>query len=403
MRNNIRNKICVVNFYIIIKSNFTVIADTTGIFVAVNFCVQIAADFILSFVIDRLKWRPLICAACVLSIAGYVLYGLLPYIFPENKMFAGIILATVIFSLAGGALEVLLSPIIDNIPDGMGRAKPAAMALLHSFYAWGQVFCVVAASVFILTAGYANWNFVPIFMALVPLAALICFLKCPIEKREPPPKGAKEKRKVFKSGFFIVALVAIALGGGSEVMMNQYVSTFAELGLGFDKATADLAGMAMFAIALGAGRALYGAFGQKTNINKVLITGSALAVGGYLLAGLSGVPIISLVAGILCGLFTSLLWPGTLVSVSARFKTGGAWMFAALAVAGDVGAAAIPAAGGALAEVLGLNLAFVITAAIPALCCLCHIFLHKKSKDFNRLFASDKIINGAIESGGNAQ
>jgi MFS family permease len=107
---------------------------------------------------------------------------------------------------------------------------------------------------------------------------------------------------------------------------------------------------------------------------------------------------ISLVACAVCGLAASLMWPGTLVITAEKYPLAGAWMFAILAAAGDIGAAAGPFAAGVVtdftrglpaaenwAAALGLNPdQFAIRAAIllacifPALTMYCHWVLRKR-------------------------
>ena len=74
----------------------------------------------------------------------------------------------------------------------------------------------------------------------------------------------------------------------------------------------------------------------------MLVASSAGAAVCYVVAATSAVPVVSLVACALCGLFVALLWPGTFSLTAARFPLGGGAMFALLALAGDAGGAAGP-------------------------------------------------------------
>jgi fucose permease len=142
--------------------------------------------------------------------------------------------------------------------------------------------------------------------------------------------------------FYLLALLAIFAGGASEIVMNQWSSTFMERALSLPKLTGDLVGMCGFAAMLGLGRLLHGAFGARFDIHRILVVGSLLAAACYVVVALSPWSVLSIAACILCGFAVSLLWPGTLVVSSDRFPLAGAWMFAILAVAGDVGAAVGP-------------------------------------------------------------
>lgn len=51
-----------------------------------------------------------------------------------------------IYAVGGGLLEVLVSPIVEHLPTPADQ-KAAGMALLHSFYCWGQVAVVVGTTI----------------------------------------------------------------------------------------------------------------------------------------------------------------------------------------------------------------------------------------------------------------
>jgi MFS family permease len=180
--------------------------------------------------------------------------------------------------------------------------------------------------------------------------------------------------------------------------MNQWASTFTEKVLVLPKVTGDLLGMCGFALMLGLGRALYGRYGGRLKLNSVLIASAGVGVACYAVVALSPLPALSLAACALCGLAANLLWPGTLVVTAAKYPLAGAWMFAILAAAGDIGAALGPfAAGGvtdlvrglpaaaALATGLGLapdqfaiRAAILLSAVFPALTLLAHRELRRR-------------------------
>ena len=162
--------------------------------------------------------------------------------------------------------------------------------------------------------------------------------------------------------------------------MNQYVSTFATLSLGFDKFTSDMVGMCLFAVMMGIGRTVYGLMGDRLNMNKVLVLGSLTSFALYLVVGLVPVSWLALVACVLCGLTVSMLWPGTLVVAGKKFPSAGAWIFALLAICGDHGGSIIPTGAGFFADSLGLNAAFAISSVIPLVCFICNMLLLKSDK-----------------------
>lgn len=351
-----------------------------GVLVGINFCAQLVADVILTVFIDRLSYRKLALTAVLLSAAGLIMFALLPMI-PQvvtgGAVYAVMIAATVVFAFSGGMLEVIISPITDAIPDS--KSKSGAMAMMHSFYAWGQVLTIVVTSLYVLFVGAEYWHYIVLFWTVLPIAGAVMFAVCPINKRETET-GVKTKSKTMFSPYMLLAMLAIFTAGGTETIMNQYVSTFATLSLGFNKVTSDLSGMCLFAVMMGIGRTVYGFLGDRLNMNAVLVGGSLVSFACYLIAGLVPVPAVALAACVICGLSVALLWPGTLVVAGKRFSSSGAWIFALLAICGDLGGSILPTGAGFFADGLGLNAAFAICSVIPLVCFVCNVLLYKSDR-----------------------
>ncbi len=370
-----------------------------GILVAINFTAQVSADIFCSGVIDKLGFRKVILPTNAIAFVGLLLFALTPTLFPNN-VFAGIVIATIIFAFASGLLEILISPIVAAIP---GNDKGPAMSLMHSFYAWGQVATIIVTTLFLFVFGRNIWYVIVALWAIIPLVNFFMFLKAPM-----PPTVPEEHRQGYKAilfkPYYLLMLAAILLGGGSEVTINQWSSTFMEKALALPKVAGDLLGMCGFAVMLGVGRMLYGIFGNKINMHVVLIGGSAAAVICYIVVALSPIAGLSVAACAICGIAVSLLWPGTLVLASDAFPLAGAWMFAILAAAGDVGAAVSPFAtgmivdaanGGALSgltawlsQLLGVSgeqaairIGILCATVLPALCFVVHVAAKKKAAE----------------------
>lgn len=234
-----------------------------------------------------------------------------------------------IFSGAGGLLELLLSPIVDALP---GEEKTRAMALLHSMYCWGQA-GVVLVTTAALALG-APWQAIVLGWMLLPAADLALFWRAPLNHKSPeetlPIRGLARQR------VFWLALGAIICGAAAEVTMAQYASSFLDLGLGIPKLFGDVAGMCGFALLMGIGRTLLGLWGDRWDLPRVLGASALLAAGCYLTA--AALPAVAVVACAATGLFVAGLWPGTLVVASRKMPLAGASMFALLSAGGDLGA-----------------------------------------------------------------
>ncbi len=365
-----------------------------GILVGINFGTQILADVLLTFIIDKVKYKNLVYIANLLGFIGMVLYCMSPKIMPSN-IFVPMVLSTIVFSFASGMLEVVLSPIVDTIPDTF-KNKKAAMSLLHSFYAWWQAVSIVFIALCLNYFGAENWMYIIGALAVVPVLNTIQFIPVKIvEQRSTESKG-QSSFKVAKSPIYILCCIAIIVGAGVEIIMNQYVSTFCELNLGVSKLMSDMIGMLLFAVMLGAGRLIFGFFGHKINLNMVLIVSCFLAFIAYLLIGLEINTILSLVLCILVGLFSSMCWPGVISIAGEAFPKAGAWIFSTLAVFGDVGASMFGAIAGNIADKLSLSKMFLIIACLPCLCMICHIAIYALIKRKKKTDSGDVQINKSL-------
>ncbi len=352
-----------------------------GILVGINFGTQIFADLLLTFIIDKVKYKNLVYCANLFGFIGMVLYCLAPRIMPANP-FVPFVISTIIFSFASGMLEVVLSPIVDTIPDSY-KSKKAAMSLLHSFYAWWQAISIVVIALCLNFFGAENWMYIIGCLAIVPVLNTLQFIPVKIVESRGLENKQQSTFKVAKSPIYILCCLAIIVGAGVEIIMNQYVSTFCELNLGVSKLMADMIGMLLFAVMLGAGRLIFGFFGHKMNLSKILIISCLLAGISYVLIGLELNTWLSLVLCILVGLFSSMCWPGVISIAGEAFPKAGAWIFSTLAIFGDVGASMFGGIAGSIADKLSLSKMFLIISCLPFACMICHIAIFaliKKSK-----------------------
>lgn len=377
-----------------------------GILVFINFAAQVAADVILSGFIDKKGFRFFTLPACLAAFFGLLLFAGAPLLFPKH-VFAGVVLATVIFAFSGGMLEVLLSPIIDAIP---GDAKGAEMSMLHSFYAWGQVATIILTTLFLYAAGGDYWFVAALLWAVVPLIGFFMFWKAPFPQGKPPQQRQSIRRLLFEP-FCLLALAAIFCGAGTEIVMNQWSSTFMEKALMLPKVAGDLLGMCGFAVMLGLARLLYGLYGGNIDISKVLTGGAALSLVCYLTVALSPFSMLNVIACALCGFASGLLWPGTLVLSSERYPMAGAWLFAVLAISGDIGgsfsgwitglavdaaqgsgaAAAVTRLLGVSVEQAAIRIGLLAAAVFPLLAFLCHAVLRHLKKKAARTAAKETV------------
>ena len=306
-----------------------------GTLVLLNFITQLTIDLIFTFFSKHFNLKLTVRIMPLITSLGLFIYALIPMLFPEQA-YIGLIVGTVVFSVAAGLSEVLISPIVAAIPsDDPGRD----MSRLHSLYGWGVVTVVVVSTAVLTLIGRENWMFLTFFWALLPIVSFILFTVAPFPEVDLQQSLSPEKTR-RKNIALALCVFCIFFGSAAENVMTNWISAFFEKALGLSKTWCDLAGMALFAILLGTVRTLYAKYGK--NIYPVLLFGMIASALLYIVAGLSPLPIISLAACVLIGVFTSMLWPGTLILMEELTPRPGVAAYALLAAGGDFGASVAP-------------------------------------------------------------
>lgn len=326
-----------------------------GLLVLVNFTTQLLVDLAFSFLSHKFNIPLAVKLTPAIGVVGLVIYSLAPVLFP-NSVYLGLVIGTVIFSASSGFAEVLISPVIAAIP---AKNPEREMSKLHSVYAWGVVGVVIFATVFLLSFGAENWQWLSAIFVLVPLSSCLLFFGAEIPEMEKPEKlsgtlGFLREKKLW------ICVFAIFLGGAAECTMAQWASGYLETSLGIPKVYGDIFGVAMFGAMLGLGRTLYAKFGK--NICKVLLLCAIGSVLCYFVAAISPFAILGLVACAFCGFCTSMLWPGNLVVASDRFASGGVVLYALMAAGGDFGASVVPQLVGIITDTALENSAWIAFA-----------------------------------------
>ncbi len=322
-----------------------------------NFGIQMIVDFISAKVVDRIGYRECAVASQAFSAVGLVGLAIFPYIFADA--YAGILFSVLIYAIGSGLIETVGSPIVQACPIDN---KDKYMSIIHSFYCWGHVLAVIVSTVFFRVFGMNNWRALSALWAAVPFVIMFFFMKVPMCSLAEEGKTLSG-RNFIKMPVFWLLIVLMFCSGASEQGVSQWISTFAEAGLGIDKTTGDLLGTCMFAVLMGASRVFYGKLGHKFDLNKYMLLSGSLCFVCYFVAGVSENAVVSLIACILCGTTVGIMWPG-IYNVSTVFiKNGGTGLFAYLALAGDIGCAGGPGILGIVAEILNENLKAGMLAA----------------------------------------
>ena len=319
-----------------------------GTLVLVNFFTQMAIDLIFTFFSKHFNIRKTVILMPLITSLGLIIYALIPAFFPEYT-YIGLLIGTFVFSVAAGLGEVLLSPLFAAIPsDNPDRD----MSALHSLYAYGLLSVIFISTVFFVIFGAHNWVYLTLFFAVFPIISCVLFYISPFPQMNLGNHGEKTKR--VGSGKIIALLVlCIFLGASAEISMTNWISGYMESALGISKTMGDILGMASFAVLLGLGRTMYAKYGK--NIHRTLLFGMAGSAGCYLLAALSPSVVISVIACMLTGFFTSMLWPGTLILMEEKLPSPGVAAYALMAMGGDAGGSIAPQLLGIIIDKVSLS------------------------------------------------
>lgn len=307
-----------------------------GTLVLTNFCTQLIVDLIFTAFSKHFNIKKVVRIMPLITSAGMLIYALSPTIFSQN-VYVGLLIGTVLFSVSAGLSEVLLSPVIAAIPSDNPQKD---MSLLHSLYAFGVFTVVVISTLFLKIFGAENWMYLTVFWALLPILASVLFFASPMPEMDSSEENKAEKGTGRRALALAICVASIFFGSCAENTMSNWVSTYMENALHIDKTLGDILGMAMFAILLGIARISYAKFGK--NIMRVLLIGMIGGAVCYLVAGLSTNVIFVFVACILTGLFTAMLWPGTLIMMEENLPGLGVAAYALMAASGDLGASVAP-------------------------------------------------------------
>ena len=364
--------------FVVFQDEYHISIEKIGMLISINFGVQILVDFLAAKYVDRIGYRKSVVAAHIFCTVGLLCMGILPSALPSPYL--GLCAAVVINAIGGGLIEVLVSPIVEALP---GKEKDSAMSMLHSFYCWGHVGVVILSTVYFNVAGMAQWHYLPMLWAIVPLANAVLFGYVPIqtlvEEGEQTPLAS-----LFRVKIFWILFLMMVCSGASEQAMSQWSSYFAERGLQVSKTLGDLLGPCSFALFMGICRLLYGVYGSKMNLHKTIAGGSILCIVSYLLVVFAPHPLLGLLGCGMCGFSVGIMWPGVFSLSAKAYPQGGTAMFAILALAGDLGCSAGPGLVGIVSNSAGelkWGLLFAIVFPILLILSIKLLFFFSRKND----------------------
>lgn len=362
-----------------------------GTLVLINFCTQLGIDLIFSFFSKHFNIHKTIRIMPLLTSTGLCVYALIPTLFPQYA-YIGLVCGTIIFSVAAGLCEVLVSPTVAALPS---NTPDKDMSTLHSLYGYGVVGVVIISTLFLHFVGDRYWMYLTLFWAFLPVIAsvLLHISKLPdMNIQESENKTLQSKRRTKG---IALCMICIFLGACAENTMANWISVYAENALRLPKMWGDIFGMCLFAALLALTRTAYAKFGR--NISRVLMLSMLGSVACYALAAFSTNGVLSLAGCVLAGICTAMLWPGTLILMEENVPAVGVAAYALMAAGGDFGASFAPQAMGVVVdeititpwaqtvgsslgmspEQVGFKLGMLITAIFPVLGFILLLYMKK--------------------------
>lgn len=317
-------------FFVIFNDTFDFSYAFLANLVLVTFLIQILVDSLSVKYVSRFGYRKIAVLSQFFSALGLTLLCILPLIMGDMRI--AVMISVILYSIGGGLIEVVVSPIVDALPS---EAKESSMSLLHSFYSWGQVVVIIVSTLLLKLFGEAYWFIIPLIWSVIPYINIVNFSRVPII--EPTTEEIKfSPKELISSKVFLLAVFMMICSGAAEQVMAQWASMFCETGLGVSKMIGDLFGPCMFAACMGVGRTFYGIFGNKIDLRRSLMLCSLFTIACYISAVFFASPVLNLAGCALCGIGVSLMWPGMLALTASKYKSGAA-LFALLAIGGDIG------------------------------------------------------------------
>ena len=371
--------------FVTFQKEFSVSLSQLGILVTVLFVVQIVVDLLAAYWGKYLSYRWGSVISFVLATVGLALMCVLPSYMADP--YTGVLLASLALAVGGGMIEVLISPIVDAIPE---EGKVGEMSLLHSFYCWGVVAVAALSTAFFALVGIEHWRWLVLLWAIIPAMTAAMFCVVPVPQK--PTEDIQNNRNggLLSNHIFWLLLAMMAFSGATEMAPAQWASFFAEQGLGMPKYVGDLFGPCAFALCQGLSRVAFARLSRRYDPRRLLVIHAVGCVTAYGLIVLSPWPFLSLLAFCVCGWCIGPMWPGLLSLSSQRFPSGGTSMFALLALCGDIGCASAPYAVGAVTDFLtdaewasatAMRGGFAVCMAFPIMLFIGLLLLRKRNNN----------------------
>ena len=271
-----------------------------------------------------------------------------------------LLFAVALMGFGAGVLDMILSPLVAALQP---ERRSAAMNWLHSFFCIGAVSALLLASVALKWD--ISWRMVALGLMVAPIVTFVIFLRLPLPALIHEDRQRESMPTLFKQPYFIACLIAIFLGGATEMGLSQWLPTYAEQGLGYSKEAGGLA-LAGFSIGMAIGRIAAAMLHERIPAIPLMMGCCVVTIVLFVVISLAPTPAIALAAAIGAGVSGSCLWPTMLAITADAYPQGGATMFAVLTAFGNAGCSLIPWLVGIISEQSNLSIGLLAVTLCPA-------------------------------------
>ena len=157
--------------------------------------------------------------------------------------------AAFVGGVGAGILDMVLSPIVSSLTRGQSQTR--ALNVLHSFYCIGAIMTILAGS--LALRFNLGWRTLALGLSPMPVAVGIALCLLPMPSLVEVGMVRIPTRQLVLQRFFLLTMVAIFLGGATELGMAYWLPAYAEKSLGYSPWIAGLAFLG-FSLAMTVGR-----------------------------------------------------------------------------------------------------------------------------------------------------
>jgi fucose permease len=233
-----------------------------------------------------------------------------------------------------------------------GQSQTRALNVLHSFYCIGAIMTILAG-LLALRFGL-GWRTLALGLSLVPVVVGVAMCLLPMPSLVEGGLVRIPTRQLVRQRFFLLTMVAIFLGGATELGMAYWLPAYAEKSLGYSPWIAGLAFLG-FSLAMTVGRLGMMFLPKTVGAIPLMLFCCVASALLFPIASFAPIPGLAIAACILVGFTGSCLWPTTLAVAADRYPRGGATMFALLGALGNFGGIFMPWQVGVVADHWGLR------------------------------------------------